>query len=172
MSASANLTWFVAQTQPHSELKAAENLRRQGFEIYLPRYLKTVRHARRVSMAKAPLFPSYLFVKFDIGKAQWRAINSTFGVTRLVGNDATPIPLMPGVVESLKEREGADGLFQVIAPALVFKTGDAVRIVGGALNSCYGIFDVRTDKDRVAILLDLFGRKSRVVLKVDAIEAA
>jgi hypothetical protein len=39
--------WHVAQTHPHAEAKASLHLRRQGFEIYLPRYLKSRRHRVR-----------------------------------------------------------------------------------------------------------------------------
>ena len=46
MSAGAQ-RWYVVQSQPNSELKAAAHLDRQGFTTYLPRYLKRRRHARR-----------------------------------------------------------------------------------------------------------------------------
>ena len=172
MTASSGSAWFVAQTQPHSEAKAGVHLARQGFEVYCPQYLKTVRHARRVSIIKAALFPSYIFVRIDFGNQRWRAINSTVGVTRLVGHEGIPIPLTAGLVENLKERAGADGFFEMVRRSERFKAGDTIRILNGALNSFYGIFEARTDKDRVAILLDLFGRKSRVVLDAEAIEAA
>jgi transcriptional antiterminator RfaH len=40
MSATIEAPWYVVQTQVNAEPKAARNLVRQGFEIYLPRYLK------------------------------------------------------------------------------------------------------------------------------------
>jgi len=58
--------WYVAQTQPQAEFRAVANLERQGFETYLPRYLKRRRHARRIETIKAPLFPRYVFVRVDI----------------------------------------------------------------------------------------------------------
>lgn len=160
-SLNSNSAWFVAQTQPQSEMKAGANLIRQGFEIYLPCYRKTVRHARRITVVKAPLFPNYIFVKIDIEKQHWRAINSTIGVSRLVGHDGSPAALSTGVVESLKKREGADGLF--VCPSARFRAGDAVKVLRGVLDSCQGIFEARTDKERVTILLDMLGRKVRVV---------
>ena len=57
--------WYVVRTQPHSENKASAHLGRQGFETYLPRYLKRRRHARRVETVQAALFPCYLFVAID-----------------------------------------------------------------------------------------------------------
>ena len=46
MSDLTETRWFVVQTQANGEAKAAEHLRRQSYEIYLPRYLKRRRHAR------------------------------------------------------------------------------------------------------------------------------
>ena len=45
MSHTTDARWYVVQTQANGEAKAAEHLRRQGYEIYLPRYLKRRRHA-------------------------------------------------------------------------------------------------------------------------------
>ena len=58
--------WYVAQTHPRAEMKASQHLGRQGFEVYLPRYLKKRRHARRTDTIAAPLYPGYLFVAIDL----------------------------------------------------------------------------------------------------------
>ena len=78
--------WFVVQTQPNAENKAVAHLARQGFVTYLPRYLKRRRHARRVDIVAAPLFPRYLFVVIDMTAQRWRSIYSTVGVSRLICN--------------------------------------------------------------------------------------
>jgi transcriptional antiterminator RfaH len=66
----------VVQTHPHAEAKAAAHLEHQGYSVYLPRYLKRRRHARRIEIVPAPLFPSYLFVVIDMFSRRWRAIRS------------------------------------------------------------------------------------------------
>lgn len=164
-----NPNWYVAQTHPNGEGRAAMQLARQGFETYLPRYLKTTRHARQTRVHPAPLFPRYIFVRVDTQKQRWRAVNATSGVTNLVGNGGRPTFVLTGVVEGLKLQEGADGFFKLNA-AQRFKPGDSVRVVHGVFEACQGFFEARTDIDRVAILLDLLGRKARVVLDVAAIE--
>ena len=45
--------WYVVQTQVNAEAKAARNLVRQDFEIYLPRYLKRRSHARKIEKVAA-----------------------------------------------------------------------------------------------------------------------
>ena len=172
MTISSNSAWYVAQTQIQSEAKASANLVQQGFEVYVPRYLRTVRHARRVNVVKAPLFPSYIFVRIDMETQRWRAINSTVGVKRLVGHEGTPARIATDVVEGLKQHEQADGFMSMMSPAVRFKAGDAVRILRGAFDSCRGIFQARTDNERVEILLEMLGRKVRVVTDAQLIDPA
>lgn len=164
--------WYVVHSQPNAELRAAEHLERQGFTSYVPTYLKTRRHARRVDTVRAPFFPRYLFVWIDVTQQRWRSINSTVGVSRIVGRGLLPTPVMPGVVEAIRQREGEDGLIRLAPAAAKFRPGDAVRVVDGAFEACQGLFEALTDHQRVAILLDLLGRKVRVVLDAGAIEAA
>ena len=164
--------WYVVHSQPNAELRAAEHLERQGFSSYVPTYIKTRRHARRVDTVRAPFFPRYLFVWIDVTQQRWRSINSTVGVSRIVGRGLLPTPVMPGVVEAIRQREGEDGLIRLAPAAAKFRPGDAVRVVDGAFEACQGLFEALTDHQRVAILLDLLGRKVRVVLDAGAIEAA
>ncbi|MFN3656991.1 MAG: transcription termination/antitermination protein NusG [Pseudolabrys sp.] len=165
------LRWYVVQAQPHAEGKAAVNLARQGFEPYLPRFLKRRRHARRIESVLAPLFPGYLFVKFDIDTQRWRSIQSTFGVSRLVCNGDKPAFVPEGVVAGLKMREQEDGIVQ-LDPAPRFDRGERVRIVDGVFAACLGLYEGMTDRDRVAVLLDLLGRKVRVVVDDLSVVAA
>lgn len=164
--------WYLVHSQPNAELKAAEHLQRQGYVTYLPLYARTRRHARKVEVVRAPFFPRYLFVEVDVAQQRWRAINGTVGVSRLVGTGLTPLPVMTGVVDSIRSRESADGLMSPELPALRMRSGDPVRVVDGAFEACQGLFLAATDAERVAILLDLMGRKVRVVLDAGAVAAA
>ena len=159
------------QTQANAENKAVAHLARQGFATYLPRYLKRRRHARRVDIVAAPLFPRYLFVEIDMAVQRWRSIYSTVGVSRLVCNGEFPAPVPEQVVDVLKNREDASGFIQ-LDHRPKFKTGDKIRILEGAFYDCLGIYDGMSDRDRVEILLDLLGRKVRVLLDAEAIAAA
>jgi transcriptional antiterminator RfaH len=163
--------WFVAHTQPHAEAKATAHLNRQGFESYFPRYLKKRRHARKIETVAAPLFPRYLFVAVDLTAQRWRSIYSTVGVARLVCNGDEPAAVPDGVVEALKSREDLGGFIKLdFRPQ--FRPGDKVRVLDGAFSSCLGLFEGMAERERVAILLDLLGRKVRVVLDADLVAAA
>ena len=163
--------WYVVQTQRHAESKAMGHLIRQGFAAYLPRYLKRRRHARKIETVAAPLFPRYLFVAVDMETQRWRSIHSTFGVSRLVCNGDEPAPVPPAVVAALQGREDAGGFVQ-LEQRPRFAPGERVRIVDGVFADSLGLFEGMADRERVAILLDLLGRKVRILLDEGAITAA
>jgi transcriptional antiterminator RfaH len=171
MTAELHPRWFVAHTHPHAEGKATSHLSRQGFEIYFPRYLKRRRHARRIEIVAAPLFPRYLFVAIDLNVQRWRSIYSTVGVSRLVCNGDDPSPVPDGIVEALKQREDSGGFIKLDARP-PFRAGDKIRVLDGAFSSCLGLFESMAERERIAILLDLLGRKVRVVLDADLVAAA
>ena len=161
--------WYAVLTKPHAEARAESHLTRQGFTTYLPRCLERRSHARRVELVARPLFPRYLFVAVDMAVQQWRAIHSTIGVSQLVRHGADPASVAETVIAQLRDRE-QDGF--VVLPKPLFAPGDAVRVVDGAFASCIGLFEGMRDAERVAILLDLLGRKVRVVLEGDCVVAA
>jgi transcriptional antiterminator RfaH len=163
--------WYVVQTHGHAEAKAFTQLARQGFTAYLPRYLKRRRHARRIETVAAPLFPRYLFVTVDIMCQRWRSIHSTIGVSRLVCNGDDPVPVADDVIETLRAREDEQG-FVTLRQRPRFALGEKVRVLDGVFADCLGLFDGMKDSDRVAVLLDLLGRKVRLVLDDFSVAAA
>jgi transcriptional antiterminator RfaH len=171
MTEAAPARWYVVQTQVNSEMKAAQNLLRQGYEIYLPRYMKRRRHARKVDFVAKPLFPRYMFVAIDTATQRWRSIQSTFGVSCLVANGDDPAALPEGVVRALKAREDERGFVEMDAKPK-FAPGDKVRVLAGAFMDNVGLFNGMADHDRVSILLDMLGRKVRVLLDADLVIAA
>jgi len=162
--------WYVVHTRAGAERLAQGHLERQGFETYLPCYLKTRRHARRTSQTPAALFPRYLFVRFDAGNAPWRSINGTHGVSHLVCMGNRPSAVPRGVVPEIRARESEDGFVDVTEP-LGFETGDVVQVTNGPLAQQTGIFQGRDDNQRVVVLLSMLGREMKVALDRQAVAA-
>jgi transcriptional antiterminator RfaH len=163
--------WHVVHTHARAEAKAAAHLARQGYEIYLPRYLKRRRHARRVEAVSAPLFPRYCFVAIDRLSQRWRAIASTVGVAHLVCAGEEPAAVPARIVNEIRAREDEHG-FVRLDPLARFAPGDKVRVVGGVFSDCVGLFQDMTDRERVTVLLELLGRKVKVTLDGAALDAA
>ena len=152
--------WYVVHCRANSERRAETNLLRQEYEVWLPMYHKTRRHARRVENVLRPLFPRYLLVRLDLSSEPWRPILSTFGVHTIVSGAEGPLPIGDEIVAGLRARAGEDGNFEIARSAI--KPGDQVRVQGGPMADLEGIFEAEIDSDRVLILLKLMGREVRV----------
>jgi len=162
--------WYVAKTHPNGEQKASFHLQRQGFDVYLPRYLRRISHARRISWQPRPLFPTYLFVAMAGADQRRRAINSTIGVAHLICDERGPLAVPAGIVEVLQNEEDDRGLVMT-GRKVPFERGAKVQIMSGAFADHIGRFEVATDDERVVILLDLMGRQVKAKVNLDAISA-
>ena len=76
-----------------------------------------------------------------------------------------------GIIAELRGREDERGFVRLERRSR-FAPGDQIRVVEGIFDACLGLFEDMVDHERVAILLDLLGRKVRVVLHGDAVAAA
>jgi transcriptional antiterminator RfaH len=162
--------WYVVQTRPRDESTALFHLTRQGFEGYLPRFLKRRRHARKVDIAPVPLFPGYLFVALDLAAARWRSIQGTVGVSRLVCHGDNPAPVPAGVVESIQGREDPAG-WVILHPQSSLRQGQTVEISNGPLADLRGVFEGLDSKERVVVLLSLLGREVRARVPLGWVQA-
>ena len=160
--------WHVVHTRPQLESMAAENLVAQGFDVYLPRFRTTRRHARRIDNVIRPLFPRYLFVGFDHQQRGWNCIRSTRGVHELVRQGDAPAIISESVVREIRSREDKSGLV-IMDYADGLTPGDRVEIVAGAFCEQIGLFERRNDGNRVVVLLSLLGRSVHITTSVDAI---
>src|SRR3546814_5144287 len=171
MTRGGDMRWHAVQTKPGQEDKAAFNLRRQGYGVYLPKYARLRRHARKVERVARPLFSGYLFVAVDAGRQGWRAINSTLGVARVVAAADAPIAVPEAVIERLRAREGKDGCVR-LEPQRHLKNGDKVRVTEGAFESFLGLYEGLTESERALVLIDFLGRKVRALIDPEALAAA
>ena len=158
--------WYVVHTQPRAETRAVFHLERQGYRVFCPRYRKVVRHSRKRTSTLAPLFPSYLFLRLDVSRDQWRSVNGTRGVVRLIMQSEVPQPVPRGIVEALQARMSADGAMDWTP---TFKIGQAVRIADGPFADFVGTLERLDAAGRVRVLLDLLGRSVLVALRCEAL---
>jgi len=166
------MRWYVVHTQPRAEAKALWHLDNQGFHGFLPRVVELRRHARKAQEVLAPLFPRYLFVRFDFDAVRWRAINGTRGVVGLLANGPRPLAVPQGVVESLLAMCDGRGAASLSAMG-VFTRGLKVRIKSGVFGGHTGeVADIFAGgADRVRVLLSLLGTQTELDLPAYAVEA-
>jgi transcriptional antiterminator RfaH len=168
--AEAQSQWYVAQVLSQKEGYAAEHLGRQGFQTFVPRFYKTRRHARKSETVLAPLFPGYIFVRFDIKMDRWLSVNSTRGVLRLVGpRQSAPQPVPARVIEHLRARCRA-GVLTKISDSI--KPGDRIQINAGPLAGQMATIQALNDQRRVSVLLSLLGAEHSVLVNADQLAPA
>lgn len=163
--------WCVAYTQPGKEIMARQNLEAQGFEVYLPRFRKVRRHARRIDHVLSPLFPRYLFVAIDTDAQRWRSVNGTRGISYLLSADDMPLPVPGRVVESLQAQE-EDGEIVPVNSLSLLSPGTELQVVDGPFSGQSAKFECMDGSQRVQLLLSFLGRDTRICLPTHAVEAA
>jgi transcription antitermination factor NusG len=146
--------WFVAQTLSQRENMAGFHLEAQGFRIFMPRFRKTVRHARKLREAIAPIFPGYVFVVLDLERDRWRSINGTFGVARLVTAQSRPTSVPTGVVEALVASVDESGLVRFDDD---IRPGQPVSVLAGPFAKSFGVLSRLDGNGRVRVLLAIMG---------------
>jgi len=161
--------WYVVHTKPRKESLAEANLQRQDFETYLPWYRRVARNRGTWREIIEPLFPRYLFLRIDPNQQTVAPIRSTLGVTTLVtfGQRLAPVP--DEIIDAIRQNADAQTGVQ-LAPAHQFKRGDTVTITAGPFEGLQGLFDSSSGAQRVALLLDILGKSTRVVLNRSQVE--
>jgi transcriptional antiterminator RfaH len=143
--------WAVAYTESQREQTAKRFLEQAGYETYLPLVA--------VKKRTIPLFPAYLFVQVV---DRWYSISNTIGVVELLLSGDVPAKVPDDVIPAIRRRE-RDGVVHLPKEPKPrgLQLGDTVRIIRGSFADHYGLYDGQSGKDRVAVLLSLFGRLTR-----------
>ncbi len=160
--------WFLVHTQPRQELVAEQSLLRLGVETFFPRIRQQRVIRRRPRVVTGPLFPGYVFARFDVA-TRWRAVNYACGVTRIVVFGETPAVVPDELVSGLVARmeEGA------VVVRQRFAAGDRVRVSWGPFEGLEALFERElSDQQRVVLLLQTVGFPARVVVDVTQVERA
>lgn len=161
-------TWFLAQFKPNSHNIAERNLVRQGFRTFLPMQEATTRARGKFSTQMRPLFPGYIFVALDMLQGGWRAVNSTYGITRLVslGKEPTPVPL--DLVSQLMLRCDRAGK---LLPPKRLKPGDQVMLAKGPFTDFVATIESIAPERRVWVLMEIMGTQTRVAVSAEHLRA-
>ena len=151
--------WFILQFKPNSHHQAERNLNRQGFETFLPLHDTTSRKLSRFINTSKPLFPGYMFIKFDRAEPEWHKINSTYGVSRLITFNSILRSIPTNFVDSLMKRYDLSGK---LLPIQKLKKGDQVTVLKGPFANFIATVEKYEADQRIWILMDLMGRKTKI----------
>jgi transcription antitermination factor NusG len=129
----SDLSWFAIRVRSQCEKMVSDALRYKGYEEFLPLYWSRRLWSDRVKVIQRPLFAGYLFCRFDV--ADRNSILTTPGVSLIVGQGRTPLPVNPSELETIRL---AVSTGQNIRPWCGFVVGNTVRIENGPLRGIEG----------------------------------
>ncbi len=153
------IEWYLVQFKPNSHSIALRNLNRQGFETFLPMLSVTSRVGSRFVPKSRPLFPGYLFVALDPVQGEWRKVNSTYGVARIISFAGQPNPVPHDLVAGLKARCDDTG---VLTATSDLKPQDQVTLQKGPFSQFVATVESLDEDQRVWVLIELMGQKTRI----------
>jgi transcriptional antiterminator RfaH len=159
--------WFILQFKPNAYHQANKNLNRQGFETFLPLHVNTSRKLSRFINTSKPLFPGYMFIRFNKAESEWHKINNTYGVSRLITFNFTLKSIPTSFVDSLMKRYDLSGK---LLPIKELKKGDQVKLLEGPFANFVATVEKYEDDQRIWVLMDLMGRKTKIHTSSDALQ--
>jgi transcription antitermination factor NusG len=156
----SGITWFALQIRSRWEAQTADLLQGKGFETLLPTYTTRRKWSDRVKVVESPLFPGYVFCRFDVHNRL--PILITPGVISVVGRGKTPVAVDDTEIQSIQAAIGS-GIH--MEPWPYVEIGERVRIKHDVLDGMEGILTSFKGSHRVIISVTLLRRS--VALEID-----
>src|SRR3984885_1209162 len=155
--------WYGVRTRSNYEKVSASVLRGKGYDPYLPVFrLQGNRSQLQTENSQRPLFPGYVFCRFDVKKRL--PILMTTGVISVLGFGKEPAPI-PDVEMEAVRAVLRSGLFAEPYPYL--REGQRVRIKSGSLDGVEGILVKKKNQFRVVVSVTLLQRSISVEIEGD-----
>ena len=164
--------WYVVHTYSGYEnavaaavMKAAENRKMTDLirEVRIPMETVTEFTDNGEKTIDRKVFPGYVLVKMILTDESWHLVHNVRGATGFVGSDGEAIPLTEQEIYDL----GVEHKEIVVGYAL----GDSVRVNDGPLSGFLGVVDeLEPEKNRVRVVVSMFGRETPVDLELDQVE--
>ena len=170
---SENAKWYVIHTYSGYENAVKTSIEKfvngRGMEDMILRMeipVETVKEVSESGEAKEverKVFPGYVLCKMVLTDDSWHLIHNVRGATGFVGSDGKAVPLT--------EQEIYDLGVEHKEIVLNYQLGDTVRVTDGPLAGFSGVVDeLEPDKDRVRVVVSMFGRETPVDLELDQVE--
>jgi transcription termination/antitermination protein NusG len=158
--------WYGIRTRSNHESVAAMVLNGKGYDPYLPLYRVRRRRADSVVESDHPLFPGYLFCRFDAKKRL--PILTTTGVISVLGFGREPVPIPDEEIEAVRAvlRSGLPA-----EPCAYLREGQRVRVMSGSLEGVEGILLKKKSQARMVVSVTMLQRSISVEIDGDRLAA-
>ena len=164
--------WYVVHTYSGYENKVKTDLEKTVknreledyfFDIVVPmeEQIEIKDGKRKTNLKK--VFPGYVLVKMIVTEESWYIVRNTRGVTGFVGSGTDPIPLTTEEIRNMG--------FETAVVNVDYDVNDTVRVVNGPLASFIGtVQEINKEKNKVKVLVSMFGRETPVELEFSQVE--
>jgi transcriptional antiterminator NusG len=172
--------WYIVHTYSGQETRAKkallERARTMGFEghfdeVLVPEETVVEMVGGKKRTSKRKFFPGYIIVHMDLNDETWHVVKGTPKITGFVGNATDPPAISDEEVARMAQRikEGA----AKPKPLINFDEGENVRVITGPFANFQGFVDeVMEDKEKLRVMVQVFGRATPVVLGYSNVEKA
>lgn len=168
--------WFVIHTYSGYENKVRTNLERRVasmmmenkiFRVLVPTEDEIEVKDGKRRIAKKKVFPGYVLVEMLMDDDSWYVVRNTPGVTGFVGSGSKPLPLQDREVKAILKQLGDETpKFRI-----TYQKGSPVRINSGPFMDFSGVVDeILPEKEKVRVLVSIFGRETPVELDFAQVE--
>ena len=162
--------WYVIHTYSGYEDAVAKNLKQRIeslgmedkiFNVLVPKEKKIkIKNGKRKTVEEK-IYPGYILVEMIVTDDSWYIVRNTPRVTGFIGAGTTPIPVKLNEIDTLKQRIGVkEPKYKV-----EFSPGDPIKITDGPFKDFDGkVSDIDTERGKVRVLVNMFGRDTPVEL--------
>ena len=158
------MNWYLIQLKANGYKLACENLKRQGFDVFMPLLQITKKKNGKFVNRNVPLFPGYLFFGTSKEPVPWKSVNGTLGVTKAVTLDGVYRPVHINIIKGLKDRCDEGGLVRKLSDIV---SGDRAKIERGPFADFICNVDKFADKKRAWVLITLLQQQTRANISID-----
>jgi transcriptional antiterminator NusG len=173
-----DMKWYILHVHSGFEAKAkaslferATRLGKKEFigDVLIPveSVVELVKGQKKSTERK--FFPGYILVQMILNEETWHVVKGTPRITGFVGNARTP-PTVPEEEVMRISNQMVEGA-QKAKPKFTFKDGDTVRVIDGPFANFNGtVEEVRPEKNKLRVLVSIFGRATAVELDFIQVE--
>ena len=162
--------WYAIHTYSGYEEKVAESISQRAdsldmadkiFAVMVPKEKQIeIKNGKRKVVEKR-IFQGYVLVQMKLSEDAWFIVRNTPGVTGFVGSGTEPTPVSNDEMDKINKRMGVEQPKHNID----FKPGEVVGIIDGPFKGFDGaINEIDTQKGKIKVLVNMFGRETPVEL--------
>lgn len=168
--------WYAVHTYSGHENKVKTNIERRAESLRLrdrigrilvPVEEETRNRNGRRTVIKRKLFPGYVLIEMELDDQTWYLVKNTIGVTGFISSGDKPVPLQESEVQNILTAVAEGG----ITTMPQWQKGEVIRVTAGPFADLTGnIEEVDSEKQKVKVLISMFGRDTAVELELNQIE--